>query len=495
MDWLLDARELGKSFSGVRVLNGISFTLRAGEVHAVVGENGAGKSTLMKLLAGLEEPDSGEIRVKGRLAAFRGPHDALRSGIAMIHQELLPFLNLTVAENIFMGPALAPRLLGWVDHRELCRRAALLLSRLAVPVRPEQRMGDLRVAEMQAVEIAKALAHEAEVIIMDEPTSALSGREAEALFRTIADLQQRGIALVYISHKLAEVFQLAHRVTVLRDGCQLGTHPINELTPDRLIALMVGRKLDPVSSPKAAIHEPPLLSVHGLGKQGRFHDVSFQVRPGEILGLGGLMGAGRTDVANAIYGLAPAETGEIRVNGRPVRIARPSDALRCGIGLVSEDRKIFGLIPAFGVRRNTTLAALRRWCRAGFVNRRAERRVAEEQVRRLAIKAQDLEQPVVRLSGGNQQKVVLARALLAEPRVLLLDEPTRGIDIAAKAEVHALVRELACAGKAIVLVSSELPELLALSDRILVLRQGEIAGEVDPRQTTPEDVLRLAMPR
>jgi inositol transport system ATP-binding protein len=494
MDWLFEARELTKSFSGVQVLSGVSFCLRAGEVHAVVGENGAGKSTLMKLLAGLEQPDSGDLRLKGYPVRFRGPHDALRSGIAMIHQELLPFLDLTVAENIFMGQEPASRFLGWIDQRALHKHAALLLARLRVAVSPKQRMRELRVAEMQAVEIAKALAHQAEVVIMDEPTSALSAREVEALFQTINDLRQRGVAIIYISHKLTEVFHLADRMTVLRDGSHVGTYSRGEVTPDRLIALMVGRELNIALPKTTVVAGTALLAIRALGKAGRFRDVSFQVGRGEVVGLGGLMGAGRTDVVNAIYGLSPADTGEIRVGGRTVRIARPRDALRAGIGLVSEDRKIFGLVPTLGVRRNMTLAALRRWCRGGFVDRRAEVSVADEQIGRLAIKARDRDQPVTCLSGGNQQKVVLARTLLTEPDVLLLDEPTRGIDIAAKAEVHAIIGQLTRAGKAVLLVSSELPELLALSDRILVMRAGAVAGEVDPRQSTPEQILKLAMP-
>ncbi|MHC1763727.1 MAG: sugar ABC transporter ATP-binding protein [Verrucomicrobiia bacterium] len=494
MDWLLEARALTKSFTGVQVLNGVSLTVRDGEVHAVVGGNGAGKSTLMKLLAGLEPPDSGELWLNGAPVRFRGPSDALRRGIAMIHQELLPFPDLPVAENIFMGQGLAPRLLGWVDQRSLNRRSSLLLERLAVPVSPRQRMGNLRVAEMQGVEIAKALAHEARLIIMDEPTSALSEREAEALFRIISDLRAQGVALLYISHKLSEVFQLADRVTVLRDGSSEGTYQANELTADNLIALMVGRDLDLAAPSRPSHRGAPLLSVKDLTKSGRFRGVSFEVAAGEILGLGGLMGAGRTDVVNAIYGLEPADSGEIRVAGRPMRITRPRDALRAGIGLVSEDRKIFGLVPSFGLRSNVSLAALRRYCRGWFVDRRAEQRVADEQIRRLGIRARHRDQPVLHLSGGNQQKVVLARTLLTEPSILLLDEPTRGIDIAAKADVHAIVRELADFGKAIVLVSSELPELFSLSHRVLMMREGMVAGELDPTQANPEQAFKLALP-
>jgi inositol transport system ATP-binding protein len=494
MEWLLEGRDLSKAFSGVTVLHRMNFAVRPGEVHAVMGENGAGKSTLMKLLAGLEQPDSGQLRVNGRPVCFRGPHDALRCGLAMIHQELLPFLDMTVAENIFMGERLAPRLLGWLDRRALRRQAADLLARLDVPVAPDQRLRDLRVAEMQAVEIAKALAHDAKLIIMDEPTSALSEREVQALFRTIGDLRRQGVTIIYISHKLTEVFQLADRVTVLRDGFHVGTHLAGALTADALIALMVGRELSRSSSARSSAFGMPLLSVHSLAKAGRFRDISFEVRRGEILGLGGLVGAGRTDLLNAIYGLDPADSGEIRVAGHPVEIAHPSEALRAGIGLVSEDRKIFGLVPTFGVQRNITLAALGRCCHSGFIDSRAERSLADEQIGRLAIKARDRDQPVLRLSGGNQQKVVLARTLLTKPDILLLDEPTRGIDVGAKAEVHAIVRDLAASGKAVVLASSELPELLSLSDRVLVMREGALAGEVNPREATPERILKLAMP-
>jgi inositol transport system ATP-binding protein len=494
MEWLLEARGMTKSFSGVPVLKEVTFELRPGEVHAVVGENGAGKSTLMKLLAGLERPDTGELWVKGRKTTFRSPHDALRCGVAMIQQEPLPFLNLSVAENVFMGQAPASRVFGWVDKGSLHHQTALLLEQLAIPLSPMQSMTTLRVAEMQAVEIAKALAHRADVLIMDEPTSALSEREAEALFATVRDLRRRGVSLIYISHKLGEVFRLADRVTVLRDGAQVGTYAIGELTTERLITLMVGRELRELFPKANAQPGDHLLSVQGLAKAGRFTDVTFTVRAGETVGIGGLMGAGRTDVVNAIYGLAPADSGEIRVRGRIVKITRPRDALRAGIGLVSEDRKMFGFVPTMGVKGNMTLASLKRWCRGGLIDRRSEARIVDEQIRRLGIKSSHRDQLVSRLSGGNQQKTVLARTLLTGPDILLLDEPTRGIDIRAKAEVHQLISELVRAGKGVVLVSSELPELLALSDRLLVMRQGRITAELDARQTSPEEVLRFAIP-
>ncbi len=494
MNCAVDMRHITKSFSEVRVLNGVSLEVRAGEVHALTGENGAGKSTLMKVLAGLHAPDSGEVRLSGRKLELGSAPAALKAGVAMIYQELLPFRDLTVAENIFMGREPASRLLGWVDKAAMRREAGELLARLGVELSPTRKMKELRVAEMQTVEIAKALARRAEVIIMDEPTSALSQREAEGLFRIIGGLRERGAAVIYISHKLEEVFRLADRVTVLRDGSHVATQAINALTPNRLIALMVGRELPQALPTAVAAKGDAALSVRRLHKSGRFRDVSFEVRPGEILGLAGLMGAGRTDLVNAIYGLEPAEAGEIRVQGQTVRIRKPADALAAGIGLVSEDRKVFGLVPTLGVKPNMTLCALKRWCRGGVIRRAAETRAADEQVRAFAIKTSGPDQPVEHLSGGNQQKVVLARTLLTEPQILLLDEPTRGINIAAKAEVHAFVTRLAALGKAVVLVSSELPELFSLSSRLLVMRQGEVTAQFYTRRTTPEEVLKFAMP-
>lgn len=489
---LVELHGITKSFSGVRVLNKVSISLHAGEVHALLGENGAGKSTLMKVLAGMHAPDEGEIRRQGRPRRFRNAHEALQAGIAMIYQELLPFLDLTVAENILMGRE--PRTLGWIDRRALHHQSEQLLSRLGASFSPARKMRELSVAEMQVVEIAKALAHKAEVIIMDEPTSALSDRERDALFRIIGDLRRQGAAVVYISHKLEEVFQLADRITVLRDGCWIATHPAGELSSNRLIELMVGRDLRPAHPETRSEKGDIALSVRRLSRSGRFQDISFDVRRGEVLGLAGLMGAGRTEVINAIFGLPPAESGEIRVDGRSVGITCPRDAIRAGLGWVSEDRKLFGLVPALGVKPNLTLASLRRWCRAGFINQSHENRMAAEQVRALSIKIADLDQPVDHLSGGNQQKTVLGRTLLTEPRILLLDEPTRGIDIAAKAEIHALIHRLVREGLAVVLVSSELPELLALSDRILVMGQGAVTAELEARRTTSEEILKYAMP-
>jgi inositol transport system ATP-binding protein len=464
-----------------------------------MGENGAGKSTLMRILAGLAQPDSGELRLDGERVRLRHPYDALRRGICMIHQELLPFPEMTVAENIFMGqePVFSQtlaRAAGWVDRRAMNQQARQLLDRLGVGAPPERLMKQLSVAQMQGVEIAKALAHDARLIIMDEPTSALSAHETDALLGTIAQLRARGVAIVYVSHKLEEVFQVADSITVLRDGCHIATEAAAQLTPEKLISLMVGRELAASGSVEtAAADGGVILALRGLGRTGRFKDVSLDLRRGEILGVAGLMGAGRTDLLSAIYGLAPADSGEIFVRGKSERIGSPRAALALGIALVSEDRKTLGLVPRLSVKQNVTLSSLARCCRMGFVYSGRENCIADKQIAEFGIRTPSREQDVMNLSGGNQQKVVIAKALLTEPDILLLDEPTRGIDVAAKAEVHAIVRRLARQGKAIMLVSSELPEVLALSDRLLVMRQGAISAELNPRHTTQEEVMRCAM--
>ena len=490
----LQVRNLSKSFSGVTALAEVCLDVARGSVHALMGENGAGKSTLMKILAGLEQPDAGAIWVRGRTVRIRHPHGALRLGIAMIHQELLPFPELTIAQNIFMGaePTSFP---GWIDRATLNTNAARLLQRLGVNLSPTRKMKRLSVAEMQAVEIAKALAHRAEVIIMDEPTSALSEREVAALFGVIRDLQKQGVAVIFISHKMDEVFRIADTITVLRDGRYVASHPASELNSTRLIQLMVGREVNAASARAAALTREVALSVRGLTKAGKFRDIHFEVRRGEVLGIAGLMGAGRTEVVNAIYGLAPADAGEIHVHGRRARINCPADAMAHGIGLVSEDRKKHGLVLKMSVKHNVTLASLRRCCRGGWIQRRRENAIADEQVRAFAIKSAGRDQRVNLLSGGNQQKVVLAKTLLNDPSILILDEPTRGIDIGAKAEVYALISQLAREGRAIIMVSSELSEVLALSDHLLVMREGTIAAKLDPRRASQEEILRHAMPR
>ncbi len=515
---LLDAVNISKAFAGVQALDDVSLALRAGEVHALMGENGAGKSTLMRVLAGLHSPDTGEIRLHGRRVAIRSPHEAMRLGIAMIHQELMPIPDLTVAENVTLGREPASRLLGRIDRRAQREEAGRLLGLLGADVPLRRRMRDLSVAQMQTVEIAKALGCNARIVIMDEPTAAISGHEVEALFRVIDTLRRQGAAIVYITHRMDEVFRVAQTVTVLRDGRHVATRPAGELDEERLIGLMVGRELKPMFAASvedkesekgrrrqqpppattrpddAAEVEPVPLAVRGLGRAGAFHDVSFEVRRGEVLGLAGLMGAGRTEVAEALFGLKPAHCGAILVRGKPVRIRRPADAMRCGIGMVTEDRKGYGLVPTLSVRQNITLASLRACCAGPVVRHRREAAAATAGIRRFHIRTATDRQPVGQLSGGNQQKVVIARTLMAEPNIVILDEPTRGIDVGAKREVYGIIARLAREGKAVILISSELPEVLALSDRLLVMRQGRVAAELDPSGTSQEEVLKHAMP-
>ncbi|MGP8247853.1 MAG: sugar ABC transporter ATP-binding protein [Bryobacteraceae bacterium] len=491
---VLQVRNLSKSFPGVRALDGVSLDVEAGKVHAVTGENGAGKSTLMRILAGLQTPDSGEILFQGHPIRIGNPHEALRMGISMIHQELLPFPDLTVAENIWMGREPA-RLAGWLDKPAMNREARLLLERLGVALSPVTRMRELGVAEAQTVEIAKALACRAEVIIMDEPSSALSGREVGALFEVIGDLKRRGVAVIYISHKMDEIFRVSDTVTVLRDGRHVATAETGEMDENRLIALMVGRALDAAPPRGRADLSDVVLEVRELTKAGRFRRVSFAVRRGEILGIAGLMGAGRTSLVSAISGLAPAETGEIRVGGRLTRIRSPRDAIANGIAFVSEDRKEYGLVPTMSVTHNITLASLSRCCRGPFLDKRAENRIANNQIRAFSIGGSSHDPKVTLLSGGNQQKVVIAKALLTEPAILILDEPTRGIDIGAKAEIYATIGRLAGEGKAILMVSSEMAEILSLSDRILVMREGGIAAELSRERATQEGIMKWAVPK
>jgi ABC-type sugar transport system ATPase subunit len=485
---------VSKSFGGVRALREVSFALRRGEAHALMGENGAGKSTLAKILAGLHSPDVGEVRFDGQKVALRSPYEARRYGIAMIHQELMPVPDLSVAENLLLGREPCGRFPGTIDRRSLRREAERLLDLLNVELPVEAPLRSLSVAEMQAVEIARAIGMDAAVVIMDEPTSALSEREVESLFQAIQTLQARGTAIVYITHKMGEVFRIADRITVLRDGERVSTVLTREVDEARLIAMLVGRELTGGRVRGRAVVGECLLSASGLSRTGAYRGVQLELRRGEILGLAGLMGAGRSEVAAALFGLVPSEQGELRVRGRTVRIRHPAEAMTLGIGLVTEDRRANGFVPLMSVRHNITLASLRRCCRGPVIRHVVEAAAAAGAVARTGIRASHDGQAVVQLSGGNQQKVVFARTLMPEPEIVILDEPTRGIDVGAKAEIHALIAGLADQGKAVLLISSELPELLALSDRLLVMRQGEVSAELDPLTVTQEEVMKHAMP-
>jgi len=491
---MLRACQLTKTFGGLSVLQEASIDFHPGEVHALMGENGAGKSTLLKMLAGLYQPNGGSIEWRGQSVRFQSPHDALSQGIAMVHQELMPIPDLNVAENLLLGmePVNA---LGWVDRAELHRQAQSWLKQLNTDLDTHQPMRRLSVAQIQVVEIAKALARQADVILMDEPTAALSDHEVTALFNAINALRQRGVAVVYTTHKMDEVFRLADRISVLRDGQLVCTKAAIEFSPESLIAHMVGRELAQVFPPITTTPGEVIIEVCGLTRAPAFRDISFTLRRGEVLGLAGLMGAGRTEVVSAVFGLTPATSGEILLQGVPTRINCPAEAIAAGIGMVTEDRKGLGLIPAMSVEHNLTLAALPQFSRSALIDAAAERCATQTATTDFAIKASSPQQAIRELSGGNQQKVLLARALLNRPAILILDEPTRGIDIGAKAEIYALIGRLSAQGTAVLLVSSELPEILSLTHRILVLRQGELSAELDPRQTNQEEILRHAMPQ
>ena len=490
---MLRAQSLRKDFGGLTVLHPTTVEFRPGEVHALMGENGAGKSTLMKVLAGLYRPDGGHVEWRGARVEFASPHAALEAGIAMIHQELMPIPDLTVAENITLGREPIGSF-GRIDRAAQGLRAKQLLQELEVDLDPELPMRRLTVAQTQVVEIAKALGREADVVLMDEPTAALSDQEVAALFRAIARLKSRGVAVVYTTHKMDEVFRLADRISVLRDGRLVSTEAASEMSPAKLIALMVGRELADIFPVRNTPTDEAFLEVSGLTREPAYRDVSFTLRRGEVIALAGLMGAGRTEVAGAIYGLQPASTGTIHFKGQILRVTCPDEALAAGIGMVTEDRKGQGIIPALGVGENITLSSLRRFARGPLIDRSADRTAAREQIGAFAVKASSPAQPIAQLSGGNQQKALLARSLLDDPDLIILDEPTRGIDIGAKAEIYALIQKLARQGKGVLLISSELPEVLALAHRIVVLRQGSVAATLDAATTDQETVLRHAMP-
>jgi ribose transport system ATP-binding protein len=499
---LVAIEHVSKAFSGVTVLDDVDLTLRAGEIHALMGENGAGKSTLMKLLAGIHTDYAGAIRIDGEPVRFASVRDAEEAGIAIIHQELNLVPELTVAENIFLGRE--PLIAGvFVDRRAVTRAAKDLLGRLGIALDPEIKVSALRVGEQQLVEIAKALSLEARVLVMDEPTSALSLSECRILFKVVRQLASAGVAIVYISHRIDEVMELAERVTVLRDGKRVLTAPIAELDRDAIIAAMVGRSLAGVDHPVRAGASDVLLSVRDLtldiaGVRGwrRVVDgVSFDLGRGEILGIGGLLGAGRTEVLEAIFGASTGRRGgTIMIAGEPAHIADPADARRLGLALVSEDRKTKGLLLGSSIRDNVALPSLSAIGRFGLRRFQRERALAAKTVADLSLRCSGIEQTARTLSGGNQQKVVIGKWLATGPRILLLDEPTRGVDVGAKREIYDLVFALAETGLGLVVVSSELPELLLLSDRILVMCEGRQIGILSRDEATQERVMRLAAP-
>jgi len=497
----LEMRHIGKSFGGVRALRDVSFTVNAGEVHALCGENGAGKSTLMKILAGAITEYEGEIRLEGRALRFSGPRAAEDAGIRIIYQELNLVPQLTVADNIFLGREQTwGGRFGWLDNRMMEARSRTLFERLGAAVSPGTKLADLRIGDQQMVEIAKALAFDAAIVIMDEPTSALSESEVARLFRVIADLRTAGTTVIYISHKMNEIFALADRVTVLRDGQFVATASRAETSPGQVVRWMVGREIAALNYVQHPIGEQAVLEIESLSLlsprgSGRpsLRDISFSVRAGEVVGVAGLLGAGRTELMEAIYGASPLEpAGTIRLEGRPVRFAHPDDAIKAGVAMVTEDRKTLGLFDRMTVMENITLRRLPELTMGPLIDSRAENRAVSWAINELAIKTRGGDVPVTSLSGGNQQKCILARWLLVEPKVLLLDEPTRGIDVGAKAEIYALIRKLAAQGRAILMTSSELPELLAVCDRIIVLCEGRLTAEIPRSRATEEAIMHAA---
>ncbi len=479
---------ISKSFVGVKVLKGVDFDVRPGEVHALLGENGAGKSTLIKILSGLYQPDGGVVAIDGKEVRFASTRDATAAGIATVYQELLLFSELSVAENVFLGhyPRKAGGVIDWAAVRE--RTRALLDSLDTYDLDVDTKVLSLSVAQRQRVEIAKALSRNARVLIMDEPTASLVDKDVQQLMNVVRQLRERGVGIVYVSHRMSEIFALADRVTVLRDGAFVATRAIAEVKEADLVSLMVGRSIASLFPKVEAPVGETILEVRNLHHGRQVRDISFTLRRGEILGVAGLVGSGRTELALVLFGMTPAASGEILLDGKPVRIRSPLQARNLGIAYVPEDRGLQGLVKPMAVRKNVTMARLERVSRGIFLRARAETARAAAAVKRLAIRCRDVNQPVGELSGGNQQKVVIAKWLETEPRVLILDEPTRGVDVGAKSEIHAIMGELVKQGVAILMISSELPEVLGMSDRVLVMSGGRVTQVLERSQATPERV-------
>ena len=489
---LLAVEGVRKEFPGVVALDDVQFKLKAGTVHALMGENGAGKSTLMKIIAGIYTPDKGTLRLRGQEVTLRGPLDALEQGIAMIHQELNLMAYMTVAENIWIRRE--PRnAFGIIDHAKMNRMTRELFQRLNIKIDPEVEVGTLTVAARQMVEIAKAVSYDSDVLIMDEPTSALTETEVAHLFEIIRDLRKQGIGIVYITHKMNELFEIADEFSVFRDGKYVGTHASTDVTRDDIIRMMVGREITNMFPKEEVPIGETVLEVENLTLPGVFHDISFTVRSGEILGLAGLVGSGRSNVAEALFGVRPATSGRISIRGQEVAIKSPVDAMKHGMAFLTEDRKETGCFLILEVLENMQMAVLQdSHVRMGFVDQAGVNRRCEEMKGALRIKTPTLYERIENLSGGNQQKVLIARWLLTKPKILILDEPTRGIDVGAKAEIHRLISRLAGEGVAVIMISSELPEVLGMSDRIMVMHEGHKTGILDRAEADQVRIMELA---
>lgn len=491
-DIILTMKDIDKSFPGVHALDHVNFEVRKGEVHALMGENGAGKSTLMKVLTGIYTKDSGSIVFEGKEVEFHNTREAQDAGIVIVHQELNMLGHLTVAQNIFIGREFKKGIR--IDDKKMNEEAAKLFKRLHIDIDPTETMGNLTVGKQQMCEIAKAISHEAKVIIFDEPSAALTEAEIEELFKIIRDLRKQQLGIVYISHRMDEIKVITDRVTVMRDGTYVGTLITNDCTKDDIINMMVGRVIyeDPKTESSVPADAPVVLKVENLNAGRMVQDVSFELRKGEILGFSGLMGAGRTETARAIFGADPKTGGNIYINGQKVEINSPQDAVKCGIGYLSEDRKRFGIVVQKSVAENSTMAALENFVKGLFIDKKSENKIAQDYVESLATKTPGVDQLVVNLSGGNQQKVVIAKWLIRNCDILIFDEPTRGIDVGAKNEIYKLMNRLAEEGKSIIMISSEMTEILRMSDRIIVMCEGKKTGEIDISEASQEIIMNMA---
>lgn len=492
---ILTMKGIDKSFPGVHALDHVDLEVKKGEVHALMGENGAGKSTLMKVLTGIYVKDAGTITYEGKEVEFANPREAQEAGIVIVHQELNMMNHLTVAQNIFIGrEVMSGRL---IHDKKMNEKAAELFQKLNIDIDPTEKMGNLTVGKQQMCEIAKAISHDAKVIIFDEPTAALTESEIAELFKVIRDLRKKELGIVYISHRMDEIKVITDRVTVMRDGSYVGTLITESCTKDDIINMMVGRVIyeEPKTKSNVAPDAPVVLKVEHLNAGKMVRDVSFELRKGEILGFSGLMGAGRTETARALFGADPKESGDIYVNGRKVDIKNPMDAVKCGIGYLSEDRKRYGVVIQKTVAENSTLAALDEYIKGMFIDKKKEGEVAQKYVDSLKTKTPSIDQLVVNLSGGNQQKVVIAKWLVRNSDILIFDEPTRGIDVGAKSEIYHLMNELAAEGKSIIMISSEMTEILRMSDRVVIMCEGRMTGELDIAEATQETIMHAATRR
>lgn len=495
MSVLLEMKGISKRFRGVQALNGVNFDLREGEVHALVGENGAGKSTLMKVLTGIHQPDAGEIFYLGKPYAVKNIGESQALGISMVHQELNMMNDLTVAQNIFIGREMRSGFI--IKDNDMVKETRAIFDHIGIDIDPKIKLGRLTVGKQQMVEIAKAVSRNCKVLILDEPTAALTQTEIDELFRIMADLKSKGIGMIYISHRMDEIKTISDRITVMRDGEYVGTVDTDSVTKDEIINMMIGRVVyeDPKTHSEVPEDAETVLEVKNLTSGNLFKNVSFKLRKGEVLGFSGLMGAGRTEVARAIFGADPIDSGEIYVNGKPVSIKSPKDAVNLGIGYLSEDRKRYGLMLDKSVAENTALASLDKYIKFGIINDRKIKEEAQIENAKLKTKTPSMEQALKNLSGGNQQKVIIARWLIKNSDILIFDEPTRGIDVGAKSEIYTLMNELARSGKSIIMISSELVEILRMSDRVLVMCEGKKTGELDISEANQEKIMQLATRR